>query len=68
VLDTRSTGAAKSNKNFNERVRHYRDSRLLQEHELVEKFAECEDGTYLWTEESIRRRHKHLKDFALSCL
>ena len=65
VLDTLSTGAAKGNKNFNDRVPHYRDSRLLQEHELVERFAERrEDGTYLWTEESIRRRHKQLREFA----
>lgn len=64
VLDTRSTGAAKSDKNFNDRVSHYRDSRLLQEHELVEVYAETEDHhTYLWTEESIRRRHQVLKDF-----
>ena len=69
VLDTRSTGAAKGKKDFHERVPHYRNSRLLQEHELVDIFAELhEDGIYLWTDESIRRRHKHLKDFALRCL
>ncbi|QOF73653.1 DUF262 domain-containing protein [Aminobacter sp. SR38] len=65
VLDTRSTGAAKGKKDFNERVAHYRNSRLQQEHELVDVFAEKSgDGTYQWTEESIRRRHKHLKHFA----
>jgi len=69
VLDTLSTGAAKGNKNFHDRVPHYRNSRLLQEHELVEIFAERrEDGTYLWTEESIRRRHKQLAAFAHACL
>jgi len=69
VLDTLSTGAAKGNKDFHDRVSHYRNSRLLQEHELVDVFAEKrENSTYLWTEESIRRRHKHLEDFAVACL
>jgi hypothetical protein len=69
VLDTLSTGAAKGKKDFHNRVQHYRNSRLIQEHELVDLFAEkSEDGTYLWTDESIRRRHKHLKEFAQSCL
>lgn len=69
VLDTLSTGASKGKKDFQDRVPHYRNSRLLQEHELVEVFAERgEDGTYLWTDESIRRRHKHLKDFAQASL
>lgn len=47
VLDTRSTGGAKGKKDFNERVGHYRNSRLQQEHELVDVFAEkIGDGTY----------------------
>jgi hypothetical protein len=69
VLDTRSTGAAKGKKEFNERVEHYRNSRLKQEHELVNDFAKkCEDGIYRWTEDSIRRRHERLRNFALTCL
>lgn len=69
VLDTRSTGAAKGKKEFSERVEHYRNSRLKQEHELVNDFAEkCEDGIYRWTEGSIRRRHERLRNFALTCL
>lgn len=69
VLDTRSTGASKGKKEFSERVGHYRNSRLKQEHELVNDFAEkCEDGIYRWTEDSIRRRHERLRNFALTCL
>jgi len=64
VLDTTATGSAKSNKNFDERLTHYRASKLKQEHELA-TFAEQHGGTFFWTEESIRRRHKHLKEFAL---
>jgi hypothetical protein len=65
VLDTFSTGGAKGNRDFAARIHHYTQGTFLSQHEIVTRFASRnEDGTPIWDEDAIRRRHAALVDFA----
>jgi hypothetical protein len=67
VLDTTSTGSAKGNANFLTRVPHYTQSAFLSQGEIVSRFASQKpDGTLLWDEAAIKRRHESLVEFAKS--
>ncbi|KKB08816.1 DUF262 domain-containing protein [Devosia chinhatensis] len=64
VLDTRSTGAAKGKKSFSDRVANYSKSTFVSQNELLTKYAsKSVDGDLLWDADSIRTRHKDLKQF-----
>ena len=65
VLDTTSTGSAKGNGDFQSRIAHYVGSAFLSQSEIVSRFAgKSADGTLIWDEVAIRRRHESLLEFA----
>jgi Protein of unknown function DUF262/Protein of unknown function (DUF1524) len=65
VLDTTSTGSAKGNGDFQSRISHYTESTFLSQSEIVSRFASKKpDGTLIWDEAAIRRRHDALVEFA----
>jgi hypothetical protein len=66
VLDTISTGAAKSNRPFVERIAHYTaNTQFLSQGEIVSSFARRgQDGALHWDESCIVARQAKLVSFA----
>ena len=66
VLDTVSAGAARGNRDFTDRIEHYRAAGLISQSEIVSRFATPDsDGKLKWDEAAIRRRQAALVEFAL---
>lgn len=66
VLDSKSANSAKGKYDFTDKLESLsKNSTFLSQGELIDWAEENEVGEYLWTIESIKKRHAHMKEFFL---
>lgn len=65
VLDTKSANSSKGKKEFEDKLEKFlKQSTYLSQSQLSSWAKKEENGSYSWTSESIKARHKHLTEFA----
>jgi hypothetical protein len=68
VLDSKSSNSAKGYYDFTDKLEYLEQrSTFLSQGEIRDKWAKFDNESkqYIWTIESVRERHEHLKKFAL---